>query len=88
MPVEILETTVSETAEATVVQLFVSDAPRDETGATFRLQLMATLPLYREPLLMHVQREALKVAQREISEHLQNLANAIGAQHRLEPERR
>lgn len=60
MPVAIYETTISESADATSVHLYVSDAPRDDTRATFHLQIRATLPLYREPLLAQIQREALK----------------------------
>ena len=85
MPVEILETLVSETAEATVVQLFVSDAPRAETGASFRLDLLVTLPRYKAPLLLaQVQREALRAAGRTLSPLLEGLGDEIERARKVE----
>jgi hypothetical protein len=88
MAIEILETTVSETGGATVVQIFVSDRPRGEIGASFRLDLLATLPLYLEPLFAQIQREAMKAAQDALTPILQKLANEISAHHRLQPDRK
>lgn len=84
----IYETTISEDAGKTVVHLHIADAPVDDTRASFRLQILATLPLYKEPLLAHLQRLAMKVAQEELSPLLQRLANEISQHHPLEPEKR
>jgi hypothetical protein len=78
MAVEILETLVSETAEATVVQLFVSDTPRAETGGSFRLDLLVTLPRYKAPILLaQAQREALKLAGKTLTPLLEELGSEI-----------
>lgn len=74
---EILETTISHSANGTVVQLHLADAPKDDPHASFRLQLLATLPTYQAPLLIHLQREALTQAREMVAAQLEALLKDI-----------
>jgi len=60
MPVEIRETSVTPSANSDVVRLRISDA--DDQSALFELTIVAELPPYRVPTLVHLQREAIKIA--------------------------
>jgi hypothetical protein len=86
MAIEIRETVVSETENATVVRMHIADAPLGDENAAFRLELTATLPRYRAPLLAQIQRQAMKAAQDALSPLLQTLANEVNANHPLNPE--
>jgi hypothetical protein len=59
MAVEIRETKIATDGAGTIVELHIADAPIDESGATFRLTLLATLPHSRSPFVSQVQREAI-----------------------------
>jgi hypothetical protein len=87
MAEEIQRTTVTPTEDGSVVQLHISDALPGDESASFVLQLSVSLPKYGEALLFaHVQREALRVAGRVVSHHLEMLAREIGTTDRhLEP---
>jgi hypothetical protein len=73
MAAEILETTIATDDGGTTVRLHIADAPLDDERASFRLQLLARLPRYRQPLVSQVQREAILEAQ----EVLARLAGAL-----------
>jgi hypothetical protein len=74
MPIEIRETIVTPAADGDLVQLHISDAPPGDESATFRLNLLAKLPLVRTPALAQLQREAIEMTQATLSEILQGLA--------------
>lgn len=85
---EIIETVVEETAKATGVRLVVSDVPKDAIGASFRLDLLATLPAYKTPLLAQLQRQALLSAI-DVLRGLENqLLQTFPPHVRPEPDRR
>ena len=73
MAIEIRETTITTDDAGTTVRLHISDAPLDAEHASFRLDLLAKLPRYNFPLVMHVQREAILQAQSA----LESLADAL-----------
>lgn len=76
---EILETMVAHGVNGTVVQIHLGDAPKDDAHASFRLQLLATLPTYEAPLLAELQREALIQARDMVTAQLDALAKEIPA---------
>ena len=86
MPVEIRETTVTPDASGQVVRLHISDAPPLDASAQIIVQISVRLPHYDLPLMAQVQREALVMAQHEISTLLQLLAQEFqAAGHGLRP---
>ena len=78
MPVEIRETIVTPTEGGDVVRLHISDAPPGDESATIALALTVQIPRSPAPLLAHVQRVAIDLASKVLSEQLQTLANQIG----------
>lgn len=87
MPVEIREVTATPDAKGWVVRLQISDAPlRSESVPTFHLDLTALVPAYEMPLVAHLERAALKVAQEELTRLLQERMNAIsGGNYERDP---
>lgn len=77
--VQIRETTVTPAGKGMTVALYLSDAPKDDGTATFRLALTANVPQYEVPLLAHYQRAALKTADEVIETLRQQLAKTIQA---------
>ena len=73
MAIEIRETAITTDDAGTTVRLHISDAPLDAEHASFRLDLLAKLPRYNYPLVMHVQREAILEAQTA----LERIADAL-----------
>lgn len=88
MNVEIRETIVTAKHDKDVVQLHISDAPPGDESAEIVLRLTVPIPRSPAPLLAHVQREAIEVASKVLSNHLQALAQQIGNAGRdLDPNR-
>jgi hypothetical protein len=86
MPIEIRETIVTPDPTGDVVQLHISDVAIGDEGGSFRLVLRAKLSPLETPLLAHLEREAVRMAQTALSETLQKLAKQItDAGHRLNP---
>jgi hypothetical protein len=83
MAIEILETTITRDDASTIVRLHIADAPLDDENVSFRLQLLAKLPRYRQPLVTQVQREAILEAQEVLAKFadalLQDLPSATHA---------
>jgi hypothetical protein len=77
MPVEVRETTITPTAGGDVAQIYISDAERGDEAAEIVLQFHVRLAKrHRNPLFLDLQREALKVAQKHVSDILLGLAQA------------
>lgn len=77
MPIEIRETIVISGVDTDVVQLHISDVAPDAEGATFRLQLLATVSRYEFPHLAHLQRAAMTVARDVLIQHLERLESEM-----------
>lgn len=77
MNVEILETIVTPDANGTLVQLQISDKPLLAEDAAIRLVLTVRVPALELPLLVHLQREAMKVGSDALRAVLQDLASQI-----------
>jgi hypothetical protein len=77
MPIELRETTITPCDGGQIVQLHISDAPPDDESATFVVKILAKLPSYETPLLLHVQREAISMAQDSLTPILQEMASQI-----------
>ena len=85
----IQETSVTDAGKQWLVQMLVSDKPRDAADPAIVITLAAKIPHLAAPLLAHVQREAMRVADDVLSELLQSLAKEIqGSGHDLSPTRR
>lgn len=83
---KILETTVTPNARGSVVQLQISDAPLDAEAWAIRLTLSVQIPAYRLPLVAHVEREAINIADDVLAALLRNMAEEIQAgRHNLRP---
>jgi hypothetical protein len=85
MAIEIRETTITTDDAGTTVRLHISDAPLDAEHASFRLDLLAKLPRYNFPLVMHVQREAILEAQKALEELADGLVKNLPAQTYVHP---
>lgn len=86
MPVEIRETIVTPESDKDVVQLHISDARLGDESAEIVLRLTVPIPKSPVPLVAHVQRQAIEVASKVLSEHLLSLAKQIGRSGRdLDP---
>jgi hypothetical protein len=60
--VQIRETIVTPHDGGETVQLYISDAAREDEGAAIRLALTVSIPEFRMPLMVHVQRAAIEKA--------------------------
>jgi hypothetical protein len=88
MPVEIRQTIVTPGTNGDIVQLHISDAPLGDAAASVALHLTATVPFLESPLLPHLQREAMMIAQETLNAMLQRAAHEITAAGQgLEPRR-
>ena len=88
MPVEIRQTIVTPGTNGDMVQLHISDAPLGDAAASVALHVTATVPFLESPLLPHLQREAIMIAQETLGAMLQKTAHEItAAGHDLEPRR-
>lgn len=86
MPVEIRQCIVTPGTNGDIVQLHISDAPLGDSAASVALHLTATVPFLETPLLLHLQRNAMKIAQETLSALLDKSAREIAAAgHGLEP---
>ena len=80
MAVEIRETIVTPSKEGDVVELHISDAPRGDESATFVLTLQAKVGPFENPMLVHVQRAAMKRGSEELHDLLKGLAAELHQQ--------
>ena len=88
MPIEIRQCIVTPGTNGEVVQLHISDAPLGDAAASVALHITATAPFMEAPLLLQLQREAMKVAQETLGAMLQKTTHEITASgHSLEPRR-
>jgi hypothetical protein len=62
MAIEIRETIVTPTVGGDVVQLHISDAPLGDESASFVLTLQTTVEPFENPMLAHLQIEAMHYA--------------------------
>ncbi len=86
---KILETTVIPNAGGSLVQLQISDAPLDAEAWAIRLTLSVQIPAYRLPLLAHVEREAINIADDVLGTLLRTMAEEIQkSRHDLHPSSR
>jgi hypothetical protein len=75
---KILETTVTPDKDGQIVRLQISDGSLDPASpATFRLALTAKLPAYRFPLVTHVEREAMKLAEAVLAQRLRETGEEL-----------
>lgn len=78
MAIEIRETNViSAGPDHDVVQLYISDAARDDEAATFVLQIHAKMRPLKVPTLAHVQRDVMARAQDALTPILRDLAREL-----------
>jgi|GEM_PF-1890971 len=78
MPVEIRRTTVTPTANGSVVHVHISDAPLEAPAEEIELQMTVSLPKYgRAILIEEAQRAAMRRSQRVLTGLLQQLMNEI-----------
>lgn len=77
MPIAIRETIVTPATGGDVIQLHISDAPLGDEYARFAVRILAKLPPLRTPAVAQLQREAIEIAQAELSQLLQDLAIEI-----------
>ena len=69
-----------------VVQLHISDAPLGDSSASLALHLTITVPRLEAPLVLHLEREAMRIAHETLGRLLQESAHEITASgHGLEP---
>jgi hypothetical protein len=74
---EIRETIVTPEANEIAVQLQISDAPLPAEDAKILILLNVRLPAYETPLLVHIQREAIRQAFDALSALAQEMASEI-----------
>ena len=79
MPIEIRQCVVTPGTKGDIVQLHISDAPLGDAAASVALHITATAPFMEAPLLLHLQREAMKVAQETLGAMLQKTGHEITA---------
>jgi hypothetical protein len=77
MAIEIRETIVTSEPDADVVQLHISDVAIGDEGGSFRLVLHAKLRPLETPVLAHLQRAAMALAQDALTEILQKTAKQV-----------
>lgn len=88
MPIEIRQCIVTPGTNGDMVQLHISDAPLGDAAASVALHITATVPFLEAPLLLHLQREAMMVAQQTLGAMVQKTAHEIAAAgHGVEPRR-
>ncbi|MFI5021148.1 MAG: hypothetical protein ACHQRJ_05785 [Alphaproteobacteria bacterium] len=63
---KILATTVTPNASGAIVELQISDAPLDAEVWAIRLNLSVQIPDFDLPLLAHLQREAMRIADKAL----------------------
>jgi hypothetical protein len=76
---KVYETSVTPSDDGSVVQLYISDAPRDSEDGTIRIALTVPIPSYHVPLFAQIQRvaidraiSALKSADKELADDLES----------------
>lgn len=72
--IQLFETIVTPSVDGSIVQLYISNSPRDAEDGAIRIALTALIPAYNIPLLAHVQRAAIAQALKA----LQAVHNELG----------